>query len=456
MRKGFLQLAAVCAAMVLSGAVLHAREGADAEDLNELRSDTIRFGTETEIAALLQELREDGTDAFDREIIALVDGTSNHRILTIAFNFFGERSRSGLEDRAIHAVEERFDEHSETVLAAIDYLGRIGYREAIFVLREVVEGDEARFLNNSIRAMGRIGGALGGEDADDMAEYLVEFFEGRDLDAGTRREVVLALGANGSGEAVDFLAGLSADSVSGQFLRIAALEAIAQIGDPRGVYAVLAGISAGEPLIRAAAVEALGPFSGSAVDAAILDAFRDSFEPTRISAARASQTRGLAAAVPYLRFRATRDESQAVREHSIRALGAIGTVEAIAVLEELFFERRNSVRVRVAAGEALMRNDPDMHLDRFIEELDEARRRNFTAMYNSFLRILGGTTARNMEPITRRLMAERGVIERSYALEIAANNNLVSLADEIRALAGDGNQALARRAARTLERLGLQ
>jgi len=425
-------------------------------DINELRRDIVRFGTETEIAALMQELREEGTDSLDNEIIALTRHTNNHNILAVAFNFFGERERTGLEERAIYAVEERFDEHSETVLAAIDYLGRIGATEAIPVLREVAESEERRFLTNTIRALGRIGGAASGRVADDMAEYLVEFYEDRDLDSGPQREIILALGTNGSAAAVEFLSAIADNSESGQFLRIASLESLSQIGNPRGLDAVLASVSAGEPHVRAAAVQALGPFSGSAVDAAILDAFRDSHERTRIAAAHASRDRRLVAAVPYLRFRATRDESQAVREHSIRALGAIDNSESMQVIEELFIERRNSARVRTTSGEMLMQNSPDRFLDTFIEEMDEARRRNLTALYNSFLGILSRTTARNMEPITRRLMAERGIIERSYALEIAANNNLVSLADEIRVLTEDNNQGLARRATRTLERLGLQ
>ena len=446
MKKGIFT-----AALLLAAVLLFAEEDADA-----LRRDIVRFGTETEIAALMQELRSEGVDSLDNEIIALVGNTRNHNILTVAFNFFGERERTGLEDRAIYAVEERFYEHSETVLAAIDYLGRIGATEALLVLREVAESEERRFLNNTIRALGRIGGSAGGEDADDMAEYLVEFYESRDLDAGTQREVITALGANGSGAAVEFLSDIAGDGEGGQFLRIAAIEALAQIGAPSGLDAILVGISAREPHVRAAAVQALGPFSGATVDAAILDAFRDSFERTRISAAHASRDRRLVAAVPYLRFRATRDESQAVREHSIRALGAIGNSESMQIIEEIFTERRSFARVRLAAGEMLLQNDADRFLDTFIAEKDEARQRNLTALHNGFLRILSGATASNMEPVTRRLMAERGIVERSYALEIAANNNLVSLADDIRAIAEDSNQALARRARRTLERLGLQ
>jgi len=461
MRKQFSQAAFLLAAFLSAAflpntALLHAAEEGQQEDLGALRRDIVRFGTETEIAALMQELQEEDSDALDNEIIALVGGTRNQNILTRAFNFFGGRERGGLEDRAVHAVEERFYEHSETVLAAINYIGWLGVTDGMLVLREVINGEERQFMNTAIRAIGRVGGAAGGETADDIAEYLIEFHEDRDLDTGTRETIIRALGETNSPAAVGFLSSIVDDSESGQFMRMAALESLSGIGNPNGLDAILSSVSANEPHVRATAVGALGPFSGAAVDAAILDAFRDSFERTRIAAAQASRERELVAAVPYLRFRATRDESQAVREHSIRALGAIATGEAIQVIEDLFTERRNSARVRLTAAEMLMENNADRFLEAFIAEKDEARQRNLTALYNGFLRILGRTTGSNMEPITRRLMAERGIIERSYALEIAANNNLVSLADEIRIIADDSNQALARRARRTLERMGLQ
>ncbi|MCX7949966.1 MAG: HEAT repeat domain-containing protein, partial [Treponemataceae bacterium] len=66
--------------------------------------------------------------------------------------------------------------------------------------------------------------------------------------------------------------------------------------------AILEALRSADPNVRAAAVGALGPFSGSEVDQAILDAFRDSFYKTRIGAARAAGDRKLTAAIPFLRF----------------------------------------------------------------------------------------------------------------------------------------------------------
>jgi len=420
-------------------------------DLEQIRVNTLKYGTETEIASLIQSLRTEGVDYLDNEIVALVDNTRNRNIVGGAFAFFGEREKKGLETRALRAINERDDEENETVFAAIDYLGRIKAGEAAPVLRELLENGEKRFMNAAFRSLGQVSG----RDADETAEYLVDYYENRETGDENHREMIVAMGATGSAKAVPFLADIVTDNDARPVLRMAALESIAKIGDPAGLDAVITCISARDPNIRATAVAALGPFSGKAVDDAILDAFRDSFYKTRIAAAQASRQRKLADAVPYLKFRAERDEVPLVREEAIRALGAIANGEAISTLEGLFTERKNSDRVRIAAGEMIMQNQPERFLDTFVIELDEAKKRNQTVLYNGFLKIIGGTKCSGLETITRRLMQNSGVTERSFALDMAANNGLTSLADDIRTVTKDKNESLASKARRTLDKLGI-
>jgi HEAT repeat protein len=421
------------------------------DDLEATRLNTLKYGTETEIAALIQTLKTESADYMDDEIVKLVESTRNNKILGGAFAFFAEREKGGLEARALRAIEEREDEENETVHAAIDYLGRVKAVSAAPVFRKLLESGEKRFMNAAFRALGQVSG----NDRDDVAEYLVDFYENRNVGDENHRDIITALGASGSPKAVPFLAGLANDNETRPTLRIAALDAIAKIGDPSGLDAALACVSSKDPNIRAAAVTALGPFSGKAVDDAILDAFRDSFYKTRIAAAQASRQRKLADAVPYLKFRAERDDVPTVKEEAIRALGAIANADAIKILEELFTTRRNSDRVRIAAGEMLMQNEPDRFLDAFIRELDEAKQKNQTSLYNGFLKIIGGTKCSGLEAITRRLLQDRGVIEKSIALDMAAGNNLTALAPEIKAVAAEKNEALSRKAKSALEKLGI-
>jgi HEAT repeat protein len=416
---------------------------------------TINYGTETEIAALVQTLKTEGSDELDEELAALAENTQNQKILSGIFGFFGERGKSGLEGRAIRAVQERDGEANETVLAAIEYLGRIKDEKAGPVLMELLDAEERRYMNAALRALGRAGGA-GGEGKDEAAAYLIDYYTYRDPGEENQRDIISAVGETGSVKGVPFLAEIAANNDERAVLRIAALDSIAKIGDPGGLDAVLACISAGDPNVRSGAVAALGPFSGDKTDRAILEAFRDSYYRTRLAAAQASRERKLVAAVPYLKYRAEQDEVPNVKDEAIRALGAIGNEEAMTILESLFKERKNSDRVRIGSSEMLIKNAPAEYLDRLIAELDEAKQKNQNALYNGFLKVIAEARTESAESVARRLMQSAGILEKSYGLDLAVNNNLTGLAGEIKTLSSDRNESLARKARRTAEKLGIE
>jgi HEAT repeat protein len=368
-----------------------ANEDAKASPVKDTRFDTIRFGTEAEIATLIQTLRTDGTDELDDDIIALVKNTRNRRILSGAFAFFGQREKSGLEDRAVRAIEGWDEEETETVTAAIDYVGKIRYEPAAPILKGLIDAGESRFMNSALRSLGMVSGSETAA-SQETAEFLINFYENREPANEIRRDLIFALGETGSSNVVPLLSSIATNTDERPVIRVAALEAIAKIGDQNGLGAVLENVSASDSSIRSAAVTALGPFSGQEVDAVILDAFRDAFHGTRTAAARASRERKLVEAVPYLKFRAERDEVPAVQEEAIRALGAIANSDAMQIMETLFTGRRNPDRIRIVSGEMLMQNDPDRFIGSLVEEMDEAKRRNLTALYNGFLRIVGNGT----------------------------------------------------------------
>jgi len=430
-----------------------------AQDIEPSRLATIKYGTETEIASLIQSLRTENADYLDDELVTLIQTTRNQKILSGIFGFFGDRGKSGLEDRAIRAIDERDEEANETILSAIDYLGQVKASKAVPSLMEILDTEERRFMNNAFRALGKASSAdkdLSGE----AAEFLIDFYNNRNPADDQRREIITAIGATGSPAAVTILAEIASNTDERVTLRTAALDALSKVGDADGLSAILSCVSTNDPNVRSAAVAALGPFSGDEVDKAILDAFRDSFYRTRIAAAQASRERRLAAAVPYLKFRAERDDIPNVRDEAIRALGAIANDEAIAVLDGLFGERKNSDRIRLISAEMLMRSGESKYLNRLIVELDDAKTKNQTALYNGFLKVVGeakieGDTT-ELESLTRRFLHSGGIMEKLYGLDMAANNNLQNLSVEIKALSSDRNESLARKARRTAERLGIE
>ena len=422
----------------------------------ERRMDTIHYGTETEIASLIQTLRNEKDSSLDDVLIAVAETSRNRNIMTGLFSFFGEREQKGLENRAIRIINERDTEVNEVVLYAIDYLGWVNAVSGVEVLAEMLDSGEARFLNNTIRALGRASRG-DSEAADKTAQLLLDYYKERAPSNENQREIIIALGETGSSMAVPFISDMVKDPDERFGLIMVGLEALGKIADPDGLDAIIEAASSNDPNVRSSAIAALGPFSGEAVDMAILDGFRDSFFRTRVGAAQAAGRRGLEAAVPFLRYRAEHDDVPAVRDEAVRALGAIRNGEAITVLENLFLDRRTSDRIRVLSAEMLLQNNSLEYAARVIIELDDAKSRNQTALYDSFLRILGPSISPDLEPLARRFLAAGTVIEKLYALDMAANNNFTSLEDEIRSCLDErrNGASIARRAETTLEKLGL-
>jgi hypothetical protein len=289
------------------------------------------------------------------------------------------------------------------------------------------------------------------------AQYLLRYYDEGNPNNEDQREIIVALGEAGSAGAVPFLSDLIRNSEARMVLRMAALDAMAKIGDPAGLDAVIEAVSASDPNVRASAIAALGPFSGDAADKAILDGFRDSYYRTRIGAAAAAGKRKLEAAVPYLRFRAENDDVPAAKDEAIKALGAIGSSDAMAILDSLFSEHKNSDRVRILAGEMLLLNDAPGWASKVIAELEDAKNRKQTPLYNGFLRILGPSLSPSLEDLAKRFFASGTVIEKSYALDMTVNNEFRGLAEDVRQLLDEkkNGASLARKARSTLDKLGL-
>ena len=429
-----------------------------AGDIDQHRRDILQFGTETEIAGLIQTLRSESDTSFDQQLIDIAENTRNRNILTGIINFFGEDERPGLEERAIRAIRERDYEANETVLAAVNYLGWLNVAESIDALKELILSRENQFLNNAIRALGRAAKAQHESgQADEAAWFLLDYFNDRSPSDENQREIIVAMGETRSKVIVPFLVDMIRNEEDRFVLRMAALEAVARIEDPYALDAVIEAVSSSDPSIRSTAIAALGPFSGEAAERAILDGFRDSYFRSRQGAAHAAGQRRMENAVPFLRFRAQNDDVAAVRDASIRALGAINNSEAMAVLDSLFSERRNSDGVRVLAADMLLRNDADTYGTRVVVEMDYANSRRQTALYNGFIRILTTAKSDSLESLARRFITTGGVIESSLAMELIVNNEFTHLADDVRAFLDErrGGAGLARRARLTLERLGL-
>ncbi len=424
-----------------------------AANRTEQRRDAIKYGTEAEIGNLIKVLAAEKSEELDQELVALVQGSGNEKVMQSVFAFFAERKKVGLEERAKKILEEWDQEENGTILVAVDYLGKMGDASALAPITSLLDTKEKRFQNAALRALGRVGG---GATAPETARYLMDFYQGIDDDDDNRREIISALGELRHNEALGFLAEKAADPEERPVRRMAAVEALAKIGDQAGLDSVIKAVDAVDPNLRAAAVGALYPFQGEQADQAILEAFRDSYYKTRLAAAKAAGERGLAAAVPFLRYRAERDDVPAVRDEALRALGKIGSSDALEVMAALFADKKTTERARVVAVEELLRIDADQYAPRIVAALDEAKAARQTTLYNSLAKALAAACTTKIQALASRFLASTDVIEKSYGLDMVKNNAFADLAEQVKALQDEKNEGISRKARAILESLGIK
>jgi hypothetical protein len=102
----------------------------------------------------------------------------------------------------------------------------------------------------------------------------------------------------------------------------------------------------------------------------------------------------------------------------------------------------------------LLQNDAPEYAKKVIDEMDYAKSKNQTTLYNGFLRVLGSAKADVLEDLAKRFFALGGVIEKSYALDICLNNDFRGLMEEIRALSDPKNGSLAVKSGNILKKWG--
>jgi HEAT repeat protein len=419
--------------------------------------DIIRYGTETEIANLITTLKKDNATYLNDELIKIAQATKNVKILTGVFSFFAEQNKSGLEQRAIEIIKNRYDEQKETVRSAIEYVGTVKNQDALQPLQNILDTNDISFINSTIKAIGKIASSSSIQQKKDIAEFLINFYKTKDPLDDDKNAVLYALGEIGISETIDFIADIATNPDERPFRKMTALEALGKIKDEKGLNAIMQGAQDSDPNVRASAIAALGPFNSKKVESTILEAFRDSYYKTRIAAARAAEERSLATAVPYLKFRAANDEVAAVKEASVKALGKIANGEAIDALVELFSKKNNPDTIKIAAAQMLMSIDASKYSSDIIKSYQEAKQQKQKALQAGLVKVLGEGKAGNLKSLAQELLQSTDVVELSYGLQLAKNNQFYDLEELIRPLLDEKKYgSLAIKAKETLDAMNLK
>lgn len=446
LRHRFPQIA-ILAFLFLSMSIAVSAEEEPGKTREERRRDTVKYGTETEILELIKVVSSEKNDALDADLLAAAKEAKNPRIFQALLGYLATQKKAGAEDIAIGIMETWDQADRRTLEAAFSYASQLKLAAAVPLLKDIIDSESADFLSQAIRTLGHCGGA---EEADFLRTYL-ERVEPADT---VRLDIIYALGELKAPSSVEFLSGLAADDERRAIERMYAIEALGKIGAAEGLDSIVGAFASQDANVRLYAMTALKAFSGDAADERILEGFRDSFYKVRLISADLAGERKLAAAVPFLIYRAERDEVPAVKDASIRALGRISSADATAFLNRIFADKRTGDKAKISIASALLESDANGSIGTIIAAMDEAKKSKQKAeLFNGLAKRLASVVSPQLEDLARRFLASPDIIDKHYGLDIVIANGFASQIETIRPLASDKSVALATKARLALEKL---
>ncbi len=289
-------------------------------------ADILKYGLEDEILDLLKTMDEKKDVRFVNEAYDLYEESKSPAVKVQIMNFFKTLEDPCLEDYAIMILNDPYDESLDTVNMAFAYVGDLKTSAAIPAVENILEGDNEKYYESALKALGKIGGS-------DEAMYLTEYFENNDLSLAQKQTLVKTLGSLHASETYDKLVEMAQNEDENTFIRMYASEAIGQIAandaskKDDGISVLTDLFEDRDPNLRTYVVKGLSNFSGSEVEKTIIQALKDNHAKVRLEAIAAVKKMQLSTAVPYLVYRSKNDPDASVKKACYPVIAEMNTAE---------------------------------------------------------------------------------------------------------------------------------
>ena len=202
------------------------------------------------------------------------------------------------------------DEETAVRRAAVEHLAFLDDERVVETLLGTLEDEDAAMRAAAVQALGRV------EDPRVLPPVMTAL---RDPDSWVRYFAARALGARRHAPAEHDLARVALDDAAGH-VRVAAIDALGQIGSPAAIPTLGAIASAEDEEHAAAAVQALGGIRHPEVSPRLQAVLRAGGTARRAAAADAISRLGGAGAIELLEWTAAADSSRTVAATAIRGL----------------------------------------------------------------------------------------------------------------------------------------
>jgi HEAT repeat protein len=411
------------------------------------RTATIRYGIESELLDLFKTLVSEKEGRYDDEILALFKKTSSAKLKIAILDLYRQLAWKGGEDEALAVVKGRDNQDQNLVAGALDYLAELRSKRALEYSKTLLDENNKAYIVPLIRLLGRAGGPA-------EEEILLGWLKGDAPTQQQREAAIRALGDIGSDKAADSLMKIVEDPAAQRFERVYAAGSLAKIGRKSALASLIKAANGDDPTVQAAAIEAIGSFSGPEAETALVEGLRDSFPKSRIAACQALAKLRLASALPNLEYKASNDPEKTVKTEALKAIGEIGGKEAFAYIETVVADKKADAGLRVTGYGILARKNAAGSLASLSSLLLEEGKTVDRLFYTALVReIAGASDAPDITQLAKILLSDKDYLIRLGGLEWAK----ATLSPDIRTTladlaAKDPNEAVRKKAAEILGR----
>lgn len=322
----------------------------ESSETDEKNRNTLMFGTSSEVGDLLSELIKNEDPRYTEEIYDLFQETQNSTVRQKVLQYFSKIEDPCIEDYAVELINDPYDEKSDVVMAAFEYLGAVKTKVAIPAVITIIESENESLFNAAVLCLGEIGGP-------DEAVFLAEYLERDDLTVAQRQTLMRICGKMHAVETYDLLVDILENDDENAFVRMYAAESLGLMKTEGSIKILKRNFDASDPNLRQYIIKGLKNFPESK-DACniIIQGIKDDHWKVRQESIKAAKEMKLNSAVPTLVYRAKNDPEKVIKDECYYAIGELNTTEGNKFLISQVTDDKVGDTFKAKAVEVLLKN----------------------------------------------------------------------------------------------------
>jgi HEAT repeat protein len=376
--------------------------------------ETLDYGIDTQIIEVIKKIRDAGDQSFNTRLIVILGKSLNPAVRKEILDYFVAIKYREAEKTALTILSNYENEDPELVRSLIGYLSEIKSQPSLELIVKLIDANDKLLAYTAIMAVGKMG------DLSKTALLLAKLKD-PEFPGDRKSTIIQALGELKALEAVGELIKIAENTSEDHFWRINAAASLGKIGDAKALPVLKKLFAETDPLLKAAAANALGNFDISVVIDLLIEGLKDSYWKVRVASCQGLARPGAAKAVDILTYKVTKDPETPVRIEAMKTLAAIGTGQAFVFLRQVLEDKGKPPQIREFAFTTLVEKN-------LTSETVDSIERTVKLEWDS-------KDPRLLEVISRKLITTESVLIKKILVLFLNHNSFVIKAAGIRGIA---------------------